>query len=407
MDMVCEKNNDTEFDFAKDALKLCIDGDFIKAEGTTLGGDNGIAVAYAMALMELKGFAHPAIEFVLTTDEEVGMGGAAALDSGLLSGRIFINLDSEEEGVLLTSCAGGVKADLTLGGRKTSAPAGFSPAVIRVFGLKGGHSGADIKLERANANRLIGRTLDGLERKFGIYLSDIGGGSKDNAIPREASGLIFCREADFKAISGYITEFETLLKNEYAVADPGLRLTIERTEAAGEVFEKEFLSRLITALMLLPYGVQSMSLDVDGLVESSNNIGVVSVCGEGVRIQNAVRSSSESKKRFVASQVRRVALAVSAEYDERGDYTGWQYDRDSKIRPVFRECYKKLYGREPVIYAIHAGLECGLFTEKLPGLDAISLGPNLYDVHTPDERMSIGSVARTWDFLLGVLAELR
>ncbi len=406
MDMVCEKNNETEFDFTKDGLKLNIDGDFLKAEGTTLGADNGIAVAYAMALMELD-FKHPAIEFVITTDEEVGMGGAEAIDPALINGRIFINLDSEEEGIFLTSCAGGVKIDLDLTGELGAAPDGFTPVEIKVYGLKGGHSGMDIDKERGNANCLLGRTLYTVFEKHETVLAFITGGSKDNAIPREASVVVYVKETEKAAVFEAAEEAGKAYRYEYETSDPGLKLEVSECKHTGSVFTGDMLTRVMRALMLLPCGVSSMSMNIPGLVETSNNVGVISTKNNSIRIQCAVRSSVASKKRLLVQKIKCVAGIVGAQFGARGDYPGWEYDRNSKIRPMITGLYKEMYGKEPVINAIHAGLECGVFADKLKGLDCISLGPDMFDVHTPDERVSISSVERVWDFMLKLLERMK
>lgn len=407
MDMVCEKNRETVHDFLKDPLKLYIEDDFIKAEGTTLGGDNGIAVAYAMALLEAADIPHPPLEIVLTTDEEAGMNGAAAIAPELLSGKILINIDSEEEGIFLSSCAGGLKASLKVSADFCRPPSGFEPLMIFVSGLKGGHSGMDIIKERGNSNRIMGRVLNILSQKFDIYLEGINGGSKDNAIPREAEAVVWVNKSDNNNFDASIKEIEKSIRHEYRTSDEGLKISAETADkTCGAVFDKLMLKKVISALLLTPDGIQDMSVEIEGLVETSNNLGVVRTSDNEIVFTSAIRSSVISRKYALLDQIKILADLLTGTVETRGNYPAWEYNPDSEIRKIFINTYKDMYGKDAETAAVHAGLECGLFAEKVKGMDMISFGPDIFDVHTPDERMSISSVKRTWEFLLTVLSKI-
>ncbi|MCX7904240.1 MAG: aminoacyl-histidine dipeptidase [Caloramator sp.] len=408
MDMVCEKNKDTVHDFEKDPLKLRIEGDYIYATGTTLGADNGIAMAYALAILASKDIPHPPLEVLLTVEEETGMGGAMALDGSLLNGRILINMDSEEEGKLLVSCAGGVRTRHILNIDWDNAPQGLSPYVISIRGLKGGHSGMEIDKGRGNSNKIMGRILNDLLNNFEFELAEINGGSKMNAIPRECDAVILINENDREKVEAKIKEWDAILKNELSASDPSISVTLNKHDAKIEkVFSKETKEKAIAALMLIPNGIKTMSMHIAGLVESSTNLGVVATEGNTVRFESAVRSSVRSLKYAILEEAKTVAKVLGIELIADSDYPEWQYNPNSRIREIMIDVYKEMFGKEPEIYAIHAGVECGLLGEKLGGADMISFGPNLYDVHTPEEHMSISSVQRMWKYLLNVLASIK
>lgn len=408
LDMVCEKNKSTVHDFDKDPIKLKVVDDMIYAQGTTLGADNGIALAFAMALLASKDILHPGLEVLFTSDEENTMSGAPALDAGKLKGRILINMDSEEEGKFLVSSAGGLKAKLVLPVKWDNAPLDMSVIRLSLGGLKGGHSGVEIDKGRGNANKLMGRLLDKLTKESEIYISGLNGGLKSNAIPRESEALLLADSKDVGKLESIVKEQEKLFKNELRTADPDIYLLFETvSEKVEKVFAKETANRAISSLMLLPNGIQSMSMDISGLVESSTNLGVVSTTDSEIWLVNEIRSSVRSLKWNILSQVEALAAVMGGTVIKESEYPEWEYNPDSKIRTLFIETYKSKYNVDPEIVAIHAGLECGVFMSKINDLDAISMGPDLYDAHTPDEHISIPSAERVWEFLLEVLKNVK
>jgi dipeptidase D len=409
LDMVNEKNADTVHDFYRDPLKLVVDGDFVRAKGTTLGADNGIAVAYAMALLDSGDIPHPPLEVLLTTDEETGMGGAMGLNPENINGRILINIDSEEEGKLLVSCAGGLRAKVTLPIKREAAGEGLINCTLKVRGLKGGHSGMDINKERGNSNKIMGRLLVSLLDSIKLQVCSINGGAKNNAIPREADAHILIEEKDIEILRENIKNWNAVLKNEYCISEPDIRIELEvfGSREGVEVFARDTMEKAIKLLYLMPNGIQTMSMGIPGLVQSSTNLGVVTTAQEFLSYDSALRSSVRSLKTDILNQMKLIAEAFGAEISTQSEYPEWQYDPDSEIRTVFQRVHKKVYGHEAEIVAIHAGVECGLFKEKFGEIDMISFGPNLYDVHTPNERVSISSTERTWKYLLEVLKDIK
>ena len=404
LDMVCEKNADVEFDFAKDPLNIYVDGDYIKAKGTTLGADNGIAVAMAMALLADKSLKHPALEIVLTTVEEAGMDGAKNIDPSLLDARRLINIDSEDEGVFLSSCAGGAKVSVTLDIVKENLQSGsFLPLTVFIGGLRGGHSGMDIAKERGNSNKLLGRILDGIKTPY--HIASIGGGSKDNAIPREAFADILVEKNNKEELTHEVKAIEAMLKAEYEAADPDLFIEVrDSSSEAAQVFSPPSKKQAIDLLLAIPYGVDHMSAALPGLVETSNNLGVVKTEGNQVFYTCAVRSSRDSRKWALTRSIEVIAEALGAKAATSSGYSGWAYSPVSELREIFKDVYKKKYGADAQVLAIHAGVECGIFADKIPSIDMISFGPNMHDVHTPDERVSISSTSNCYEFLVDVLA---
>ena len=404
MDMVCEKNSDTVHDFLKDPIKLQIKDDMVYATGTTLGADNGIAIAMALALLSSKDIAHPALEVLITTEEETGMGGAMGLNAENIQGRLLVNIDSEEEGKLLVSCAGGVRGTITLPIAWEKAEENSLPCLLKVRGLKGGHSGMDIDKGRGNSNRIMGRLLKDLTSTMEFNFVALNGGSKMNAIPREMDAIIMVAPEKLALVKEALHKWNVILKNEFKVSDPDVRLELESLEEKFEkVFSKDSTRKAIDLLVLIPSGIQTMSMEIEGLVQSSTNLGVVITTDKIVEYQSAIRSSVKSLKEDILVTSKAVSEALGAKLETESDYPDWQYDANSKLRTVFEDVYKKMYNVAPEIVAIHAGVECGLFKEKFGEIDMISFGPNLYDVHTPDEHMSISSVKNTWDYLLEVL----
>lgn len=406
--MVCEKNKDTIHDFEKDPIKLKVEGDIIRAEGTTLGADNGIAVAYCLAILDSNDIPHPSLEVVITTEEETGMGGASKLNPENLDGKILINIDAEEEGNFFVSCAGGVRTKVILPVEWENADESLETYIVKVRGLKGGHSGMEIDKGRGNANKIMGRILKDLNTTFDIKLSDLSGGAKMNAIPREADAVIMVDSKDKETIVQKIEKWNNILKNELKSSDPDVNILFEKFDNNDKkVLSKQSQDKAISLLQIILNGIQTMSMDIEGLVESSTNLGVVTTKENEIMFESAVRSSVKSLKKAIVEHTQTVAEVVGAKLVTESDYPEWEYNPDSNIRKIMQKVYKEKFNKEPKLTAIHAGLECGLFKEKLGDIDMIALGPNMYDVHTPNEHLSISSTARTWELLLDVLKEIQ
>lgn len=398
MDMVCVKTEASNHDFLKDPIPMVIEGDYIKTDGTTLGADNGIAVAMAMAILADKDAQHPALDVIITVGEEAGMNGAFDLNSDNVEGEILINLDSEEEGVLLASCAGGVRSVVTLATEVS--PAKGTEYAIKITGLKGGHSGIEIHKGRGNANKIAGRILAMLPN---LRLKSLNGGDKMNAISKDANMVIVSEDA---AIIEKLREVEAMIQNEIATADPDFKLEVKMLGEASEAFTEAKTRATMSILRLMPQGVSTMSLDIEGLVESSNNIGVVRTNDASITFESATRSSVKSLKKEITSRIEELAALNGATIEYFGDYPEWQYKRESHIRDLMCRIYKEITGEMMDVQAIHAGLECGLLTEKVGDIDMISLGPEMHDVHTPYERLSISSTERVYNFVKRVLKEI-
>lgn len=408
MDMVCEKEPNVDHDFSKDPIKLRVNGDRLEAIGTTLGTDNGIAVAMCLAILESKSLQHPPLEVLVTTSEETGMTGAKKLNPQNIDGRILINIDSEEEGQLLVSCAGGGRNRIIIPIEWENINNNMIPYKIELQGLNGGHSGIEINKQRGNANKLIGRVLYELFSSINYKLYSINGGSKTNAIPRSAEAFVVLDKGEESKLMDSVLHIQNQLKNEYRVTDPDIRISVEKgTGTVEKVFSSNTLKKIIATLMLIPNGVQSMSKDIEGLVESSNNIGVVTTMEDEITFESAVRSSVGSIKKNILNQMDILAGILGVKSEGYSAYPEWQYDPNSYIRTVFQKVYKEKYGVEPEITAIHAGLECGLFKEKFNDIDMISFGPNMHGVHTTAESLSIASTKRTWELLIDVLKEIK
>jgi len=403
MDMVCEKAKGSRHDFAKDPLTLKIDGDFVRADGTTLGADNGIAVAFGLALLDSSDIPHPPLELLVTTSEETGMDGAHALKADHLTGRTLLNLDAEEEGVLFVSCAGGV--NLVCGFDTHPGKTENGALVIKVSGLKGGHSGLEIIQQRANAIKLLGRLLDAARAAGPFRIAALSGGSKANAIARDAEATVTAKAPVLAKIRTIVKELAKDLKTEFSAADPDLKVAVGLGAKGGHPFDRACTDSLIDFLAIVPNGVQSMSRELEGLVESSLNLGVLEPSGKSIQLTVSIRSCVESVREELSRRIERLAGLVEARSVRTGAYPAWRYEEDSRIRELCISAYREVSGKEPQIKAIHAGLECGLLREKLPETDMISFGPNLLGVHTPEEHLSIGSVARTWAFLKSILAK--
>lgn len=402
MDMVAVKEPDCAVDLKKEPLRLIVEGDFISAEGTSLGGDDGIAVAYILALLDSKEISHPRLEAVLTVGEEVGMDGAREIDLSVLKGRRMLNLDNEEEGVLLTSCAGGLRADckLPVAWEKRSG----SVLHVRITGLQGGHSGAEIIKEGGNSNCLMGRVLNALIRETSASLISMEGGLADNAIPRQTDAYVMIKEEEKEKCLAVLRSMEEAFGQELAVKDPGVRVVAEEEgEQTTDCLQAESMKKAVSYLMAMPNGIQAMSADVEGLVETSLNLGMLKLTEEYLRLTYAVRSSLESGKAAVRGRLAAISELAGAKMEVHGEYPGWAYRKDSPLRDKMVRIYEDLYGKKPQVQAIHAGLECGLFAGKLPGLDCISYGPDMKGIHTTEEVLSISSVRRVWEYLLEIL----
>ncbi|TYP79113.1 aminoacyl-histidine dipeptidase [Paenibacillus methanolicus] len=415
LDMVCEKNKGTEHDFDRDPIRFRLEGDLLYAQGTTLGGDNGIAVAAAMAIIDTSDMAHPELEILLTTEEETSMGGAFHLDASPLAGRMMINFDSDREGILFVSSAGGINTyhSVPIVWRAVE-PSEGEPFTISVQGLKGGHSGDDIIHERGNANKLLGRALDELRRHATFALAGVTGGAKVNAIPREAEAGIYLDAANLTIAEARIAELNAILQGEFQVSDSGVSVTLTpgidesaHVASAGRVFAEETKALVIRLLALIPSGVLSMDKAIPNLVRTSSNLGVVATSEEEVVMQSLARSSHRSQVYDVLRIMSTLAETAGCQFRQDDYFPGWPYRADSKLRPVCESAYERRFGQPIEIRAIHAGLECGVLIEKMPDLDAVSFGPNLYGIHTPEEHLSISSVERTWDYLQDVLRELK
>ena len=396
LDMVWEKNAGVEFDFLNDPIDIYVDGDLIRARGTTLGGDNGIGVALAMAVLEATDISHPTIEVVLTVDEEAGMTGAKNIDASLLKAGKMINLDSGHENYFTMGCASGTTAEYFLPVKWEAA--GGNGYKLNVKGLKGGHSGIDITDDRGNAIRIMAHVLNAL-KDAGVKISSIQGGMKVNAIPREAEAVVTFDSAP----EAILEKYRETLKQQFRAGDPGVELVWEKC-AAEKVMSTECTGKLISSLLLLPLGVISMSLEIEGLPNASSNLGVIETRDDGIMAYIMPRGAASFYNAQTEAVIKAVAGLTGARVEFSSRSPAWPYNPDSPLLKVAIGIYRDVFGREPEVTATHGGLECGIFVDKKPGLDSIAFGPDTYDVHTPDEAMSIASVGRVWVFLKGLLA---
>ncbi len=402
MDMVCEKNKDTEHDFEKDPIELVHDGQVIRANGTTLGADNGIAVATCLAIMEDRSLQHGPLEFLFTVDEETGLTGANNLQPGFLNSTTLLNLDSEDEGELYVGCSGG-RDNTGSWPLETEAVEGLL-VIVRVKGLRGGHSGLEIHTGRGNALKIACRAATALAA-LGGRVAKFEGGNKRNAIPREAEVHVFVPKARIADAVSAVERLDGVARAELASVEPGLRVEAEvsRSVRKGKAFKRGLQKKLLAALTALPHGVLKMSADIPGLVETSTNLAIVQTTRKGVVVQTSQRSSVASEIEEASDMVRAVFQLAGAEGSGSDGYPGWKPNLDSPILKRAKETYQQLYGREPAVKAVHAGLECGIIGEKYPGMDMVSFGPTMKDVHSPAERLYIDTVQKFWDFLLAIL----
>lgn len=409
MDMVCEKAPGVVHDFQKDPIRLRVEDDMVWATGTTLGGDDGIAVAMGLAVLASKDLPHPPVELLVTTSEETGMDGAHALDPGEVAGKTLINIDSEEEGILTVSCAGGCSARITIPVRYEKLNSDHAVFAVTVKDLKGGHSGIEIHKGRANANKLLARLLDRLNGELELAVCSVNGGSKHNAIAREAQAVVAVRRADEARLRELARSLEAEFRDEYKAADPDIRVLVDAPGTVpGEAMTRKSGGDVINFLYLIPNGVQSMSMDIEGLVESSLNLGVIQTKEGSVEIISSIRSAVGSIKRNLFHTIESIANLTNGKVAEESGYPEWRYNPNSKIRELLVETYEKLFGAKPLVNAIHAGLECAIFDEKFGGeMDMISFGPTMFGVHTAEEHLSIPSTQRTWQLLRETLKALR
>ena len=407
VDMVCEKNNDTIHDFDNDPIRTIIDGDWVRADGTTLGADNGIGVAAEMAVLTDDTLEHGPIECLFTVDEETGLTGAMNLAPGFVKGTILLNLDSEDEGEMFIGCAGGMGTMAYYKYTQEKAPQEYYYATIKVSGLKGGHSGGDIHVGLGAATKIITRALYAVREKMPMVLAHIDGGNLHNAIAREATAVIGVPMNQKEALSVIINELDGDVRQELKAVDPSVKITVNTADAPAHVVDADTTRRLILGLYSCPHGVMGMSHSIEGLVETSTNLASIKMKEEGViRVETSQRSSSESLKTDVGNMVKAVFELSGAEVEVRDGYPGWSPNTDSPILKVTVDAYKKLFGKEPAVKAIHAGLECGLFLSKYPYLDMVSFGPTLRDVHSPVEKMEIATVDLFWRHLVEVLKNI-
>ncbi len=402
MDMVCEKDADCPIDMDTEGLDVTHDGEYVFARGTTLGGDNGIAVAYALAILDSDQIAHPPLEVVITVDEEVGMLGAEAIDVSMLEGRILLNLDSEEEGIFTVSCAGGATATIALPAPRRAV---YGPCIrLCVDGLQGGHSGVEIHKNRANANKVMGELLSRIQALMPLCMTAFSGGSKDNAIPRSCQTTLVAMGMHLERINDIVEQLQKEVRENYD--EPDAVITADDVDAlGGNALSTQDTAKVIALLCATPNGVQAMSQDIEGLVQTSLNLGIAKL-DEEMKLTFSVRSSVNEEKQTLLEQLKSLAEFQGASYSQMGEYPAWEYRKDSYLRDTMIRVYRDMFNAEPQVVAIHAGLECGLLGEKLPGLDCVSIGPEMHDIHTSREKLGIASVERTWNFVLEILKAL-
>lgn len=406
IDMVCEKNKDTEHNFETDPIQTYIDGEWLRAKGTTLGADNGIGVATELAVLASDDIKHGPIECLFTVDEETGLTGAFALKEGFMNGDILLNLDSEDDGELFIGCAGGANTTAIYPFPTEKAPQGWFFFRVSVKGLTGGHSGDDISKNRANANKLLNRFLVQTMQKYGMRLADIEGGNLHNAIPREAHALCAVPMEYKEAVRVDLNMFISEIENEYSATEPNLSMDLESEAPVEYVMEQKAMERFLLSIYAVHHGVYAMSQDIPGLVETSSNLASIKVCDGTIKVVTSQRSSILSSRKDMSQMVSAAFILGGATVTTGEGYPGWKPNPSSEILKIAVESYKRLFGVEPKVKAIHAGLECGLFLQKYPSLDMVSFGPTLRGVHSPDERMLIPTVEKFWNHLLDILAHI-
>ncbi|ASJ96012.1 aminoacyl-histidine dipeptidase [Shewanella marisflavi] len=406
IDMVPQKNADKVHDFEKDPIEAYVDGDWVKAKGTTLGSDNGIGMASALAILGSDDIPHGPLEVLLTIDEEAGMTGAFGLEAGYLDAEILINTDSEQEGEIYMGCAGGVDAQITVPMVWQAAEPSLSTYTLTLSGLKGGHSGVNIHLGRGNANKLLARFLFNYADELALELTNFSGGSLRNAIPREASVSFMLPSENLPRLEALMKEYTDLVRQELAIADPGMLLTLSEIPAATQVMSEATQQTLIDLLHACPNGVMRMSDEIQGVTETSLNVGVITTEGESVSILCLIRSLIDSGREEVEGYLTALSNLAGAEVEFSGAYPGWKPDSSSPVMAIVKDTYESIYNKEPVIMVIHAGLECGLFKKPYPEMDMVSIGPTIRFPHSPDEMVLIETVDQYWKLLLAVLERI-
>ena len=402
MDMVCEKDADCPLDMAVQGLDVTHDGSFVFARGTTLGGDDGIALAYALALLADKTIPHPPLEVIITVDEEIGMLGADAIDLSMLQGRTLINLDSEDEGIFTVACAGGCRSTLTLDVERRPV---YGPCIrLSVDGLQGGHSGAEIHKNRANANKVIGEFMRRVQELMPLCLTSFSGGSKDNAIPRSAQATMVAMGIRLERINEIAHQLQQEVRETYDEPEATVQ-AFDVDALGGNGLTTESTAQVISLLCAVPNGIQAMSADIPGLVQTSLNLGIAKL-GDRFSATFSVRSSVNREKTELVEKLKKLCAFYNGTYSEMGDYPAWEYRKESALRDTMVRIYTEMFGKAPEVMAIHAGLECGILGEKIPGLDCVSVGPQMHDIHTSREKLEVASTERTWNFLLEVLKAL-
>ena len=402
MDMVCEKDESCSINMDTDGLDIDHDDTCVFAHGTTLGGDNGIAVAYILAILADKTIPHPPLEIIITVDEEIGMEGAAGVDLSRFKSRTMVNLDSEDEGIFTVSCAGGARGTIHMPVERRVV---YGPCVkLTVDGLQGGHSGVEIHKNRANANKVMGEFLGRIQKLMPLCITKLQGGAKDNAIPRSCQVTLVPLGMNIERINDIAAQLQAEIREQFDEPDAIVRGD-DVDALGGNAVTTECTAKIIALLNAAPNGVQAMSADIEGLVQTSLNLGVVTL-DEELTLTFAVRSSANQEKRDLLNRLEELAKFYGSTYSEMGDYPAWEYKKDSHLREVMISTFSRMFGKEPEVVAIHAGLECGLLSEKLPGLDCGSIGPDMHDIHTSRERLEIESTRRTWEYLLEVLKAL-
>lgn len=406
LDMVCEKDPELEFDFAKDAIQPYIDGDDIRARGTSLGGDNGIAIAMMLAILDDDTLHHPQLEMLMTVDEETSMDGAFGFDCAQLRGHRLINLDSEYEGVLMCSCAGGVDVVCNLPVLREEKEG--CRLTLTVAHLRGGHSGVEIDKGRANANILMGRLLFRLQNELPLGIAEYCGGSRVNAIASHAEAEILIEKSRLTEYEEHIKQMEAIFRKEYHASDPDISVNLKLSESGCfSVLDEASAARMISLLLILPDGMQEMSAEMPGLVQTSCNLGAASLQESAFTFTSSIRSCMETKKMMLAEKIMRIVVLTGGSAALEGDYPGWSYQPDSRLKETLINAYQKVCGIKASAEAVHAGMECGIFAAGIPNLDCVSIGPTMGDVHTPQEHLSISSVQRTWKVLLTALEDAR
>ncbi len=406
LDMVAEKNNDVVHDFDKDPIKPYVDGDWVKAKGTTLGSDNGIGVAAAMAVLESNDLQHGPLEALFTLDEETGLNGAQALKPGFLKSKILINLDSEEDGAFYIGCSGGQTTFVKFTSNPSEAPANTASFEIKIMGLKGGHSGLDIQTGRGNAIKLMSRLLHELNYKFGIRLVSINGGSKHNAIPRESFAIVRVPKKVGTEFLTFVENYNSVVKSELASIEPNLNVFAAEVKSKAKVMDKTTAANLIDSLFVVQNGVIKMSADIEGLVETSTNLAVITTKGKSVEVILSQRSSVESEKKEISNAVAATFRLAKADVKQGDGYPGWKPDIHSPVLSVMKNVFQNMYSNQPEVKAIHAGLECGIIKERFPDMDMISFGPTITGAHSPDEQVQISTVEKFWNLLASALKNI-